>query len=209
MAPFLYCKKAEILSPAGADPVRATVSAAPIGGLLITVAREVQYPLRTPLDIRFYDPIQGLVRCRCRLSSPLVSGTMRSYRCEVLEQLAQIQRREDIKVTLSVMVEVECEGLRAPAAIHNISAGGVYLATGLAVSVGDQFSFTFPNTDSPVSLTAKVLRAELRVNRSGRSAYGYGCRFVNLSPQHEALLRSFVYQEERRLYHPKKGTGTR
>ena len=32
--------------------------------------------------------------------------------------------------------------------------------------------------------------------------YGYGCRFINLRAQDEALLRSYVFQEERRLYYP-------
>ncbi|MCI8909002.1 MAG: PilZ domain-containing protein, partial [Angelakisella sp.] len=31
---------------------------------------------------------------------------------------------------------------------------------------------------------------------------GYGCRFLNLTPQQESQLRSYIFQEERRLYHP-------
>lgn len=209
MTPFTFCKKAEILSPKAAAPIQASVSMGAIGGLLVTAPREAECPLRTPVDIRFFDPILGVVRCRCRLSSPLVSGTMRSYRCEVLEQLAQIQRREDIKVSSSIMVEVECEGLRCPAMIQNLSAGGVYLVTSLAASVGDQLSFQFSQTAPPVLLTAEILRSELQVNQNGRSAYGYGCRFVDMGVQQESLLRGYVFQEERRLYHPDKTEGSR
>ena len=154
MTPFSHCKKAEILYPKGAAPILAVVSTGAIGGLLVTAPREAECPLRTPVDIRFFDPILGVVRCRCRLSSPLVSGTMRSYRCEVLEQLTQIQRREDIKVSSSVMVEVECEGLRSPAMIQNISAGGVFLVSGLVAAVGDRLSFDFNHTTPPILITA-------------------------------------------------------
>lgn len=204
MTPFFYCKKAELLSPNGGEPVRAAVSVGAIGGLLITVPREVQCPVRSPVHIRFYDPMQGLVRCRCRLSSPLVAGSMRSYRCEVLEQVAQVQRREDIKVALSIMVEVDYEGMLYPAAVQNISAGGVYLISGLVASVGEQFSFTFSRDGISIPLTAQILRVELRVNSGGKSSYGYGCRFINLPPTCEAQLRSCVFQEARLLYRGKK-----
>lgn len=206
MTPFSYCKKAEILYPTSATPIQAAVSVGSIGGLLVTAPRDAECPLRTPVDIRFFDPFQGLVRCRCLLSSPLVSGSMRSYRCEVLEQLAQVQRREDIKVSLSIVVEVDCEGVRCPATILNISAGGVYLVSALAASVGDRLSFNFTKTTSPILLNAEILQAELQVNQTGRSVYGYGCRFVDIGIHQESLLRSYVFQEERKLYHPDKKT---
>lgn len=200
MTPFSSCKKADILLPKPADPVQAAVTTDSTGGLLVSVPRGTECPLHTPVDIRFFDPILGVVRCRCRLSSPLVSGDTRSFRCKVLERLTQIQRREDIKVPLSVAVYVDYEGTRYPANIENISAGGVYLVSGLVAAVGDQLSFTFPKTDPPIPLTARILRAELRINQNGRSAYGYGCRFVDLNVSNESLLRAFVFQAERQLY---------
>lgn len=204
MTPFLHCKKAELLDPKGGNPVRASVTIGAIGGLLVTVPREVQCPVRAPVDIRFYDPIQGLVRCRCRLSSPLVSGSMRSYRCEILKQLTQIQRREDIKVALTVMVNVDYEGMYYPAYVQNISAGGVYLVSSLVAMAGEQLSFQFNQDGVSIPLTAEILRVELQVNSNGRSAYGYGCRFINLPPSYEAQLRSYVFKEARLFYRAKK-----
>lgn len=200
MTLFLNCKKAEILDPKAGAPIPAAVSTGSVGGLLISLPRGTELSLRAPIDIRFYDPTLGVVRCRCRLSSPLVTGGMRTYRCEVLERLAQIQRREDIKVSLNVSVNVDYEGMLYPSTIENISAGGIYLISGLTASVGDQFTFVFPRTDPPVTLTAGILRVELRVNQNGRNVYGYGCRFVDLNVSQESLLRGFVFQEERRLY---------
>lgn len=200
MTPFLNCKKAEILDPKADAPIQAAVGSGNVGGLLLSVPRGTKISLRAPIDIRFYDPILGVVRCRCRLSSPLVTGGMRTYRCEVLERLTQIQRREDMKVSTTISVNVDYEGMLYPSTIENISAGGIYLVSGLTASVGDQFTFVFPRTDPPVTLTAGILRAELRVNQSGRNVYGYGCRFVDLNVSQESLLRGFVFQEERKLY---------
>lgn len=200
MAPFLHCKKAEILNPETNSAIQASVSTGAIGGLLVSVPRETELSLRGPVHIRFYDPVLGVVRCRCRLFSPLASGNMRVYRCKVLEQLARVQRREDVKVSMSVMVNVDYEGMLYPSTIENISAGGVYLVSGLVASVGEQLTFVFPRTDPPATLTADILRAELRVNQNGRNTYGYGCRFVNLNVSQESLLRGYVFQEEKRSY---------
>jgi c-di-GMP-binding flagellar brake protein YcgR len=127
---------------------------------------------------------------------------MRSYRCEVLEQLSQTQRREDLKISLSAKVEVSYNGGHWPATIYNISASGVLLVSDLVAKSGEQLTFDFPKISPPISLVAEVLRVELRPARYGRVTYGYGCRFLNLTPQQESQLRSYIFQEERRLYHP-------
>lgn len=199
MAMFRHCKRAELPDLKTGRPVQAAVNLAATGGLLLTVPREAEYPTNKPIEITFYDPVMGVVRCRCLLSSPLVSSDhrSRSYRCEVVEQLSQEQRREDAKVSLSVQTEISLEGRRAPAAIYNISASGVYLASDLLAQVGDKLSFDFRETRTVIPLVAKVLRTELR---SGRYHYGYGCKFLGLSSRQESALRSYVFQEQRRLY---------
>lgn len=202
MAPFLYCKKGEILDPKGGPSIQAAVRTGSVGGLMLTVPRGIELPLRTPVDIRLFDPILGVVRCRCVLSTPLVTKGMRTFRCAVLEQVAQLQRREDIKVSLSAGVDVTLDGRHYPATIQNISAGGVFLVSTMVAMTGDQLTFTFPLTETPISLTAEILRVELRVGQTSRSTYGYGCRFVDLGVFQESQLRSYVYQEERRLYRP-------
>ena len=97
MTQFSHCKKAEIFG-LQEGPVRAAVTMGATSGLMVIVPREIKCPLRTPLNIRFYDPIQGVVLCRCRLTHPAISGAICTYRCQILEHLAQLQRREDIKV---------------------------------------------------------------------------------------------------------------
>lgn len=98
--------------------------------------RDVELPLRTPIEVTFYDPLLGVVRCRCSLFAPIPAGEMRSYRCEVLEQLSQTQRREDLKISLSAKVEVSYNGGHWPATIYNISASGVLLVSDLVAKSG-------------------------------------------------------------------------
>ena len=71
MTPFYHCKKAELPDTKGGAPIRATVGNAPTGGLLLTLPRDVELPLRTPIEVTFYDPLLGVVRCRCSLFAPL------------------------------------------------------------------------------------------------------------------------------------------
>lgn len=204
MTPFYHCKKAELPSTDGGAPIQAVVSNAPAGGLLLTLPRDVDLPLRTPIEVVFYDPLLGIARCLCSLSAPLPAGEMRSYRCEVLEQLSQNQRREDLKISMSVKVEVSYNDGYWPATIYNISASGVLLISDLVARVKDRLSFDFTKAGPVIPLVAEVLRVELRPSRYGRTTYGYGCRFVDLNPQYEAQLRSYIFQEERRLYRPNK-----
>ena len=119
----------------------------------------------------------------------------------MLEQVFQLQRREDIKVAQALRVDVDYEGVLFPSTILNLSAGGVYLVSGLTAAIGDRLTFSFPKTDPPILLHAEVLRAELHVSKE-RNAYGYGCRFVDLGVGQENQLRRYVFQEERKLYLP-------
>lgn len=200
MTQFLYCKKAEIPGNKKRPAIRASVATAPTGGMLLSLPRAIELDTRKPMEVLFYDPVLGLARCRCRLFAPVPMGEMRAYRCEVLEKLSNNQRREDLKIALTIPTQVTYDDTIFPATILNISAGGVLLVASLPAKPGELLSFRFPKTNPPIPLTAKVLRVDLRPPQGGKLTYGFGCKFINLNPQNESLLRSYIFQEERRLY---------
>jgi len=200
MTQFLYCKKAEIPGDKKHPAIRAAVATAPTGGMLLSLPRSIELDTRKPTELLLYDPIQGVVRCRCRLFAPVPMGEMRAYRCEILETLSRNQRREDLKISIIIPTDVVYQDRTYPAAIHNISAGGALLVSSFAAQKGELLSFRFPKTSPPIPLTAKILRVDLRPPQVGKLSYGFGCKFVNLSTQNESLLRGYIFQEERRLY---------
>ena len=201
MTQFEHCKKAEIPPAQKGDPViRCAVGFASTGGMLLALPRDYKCSSDTPVPVVFYDPLLGLTRCSCRLSAPVAQGDVCVYRCEVLETLSKQQRREDLKVAVSVPVQVRFRDRLWPGTIANISAGGVLLMSPLNAHKGDMLYFLFNEMGENIPLTAQVLRVELRPSQNGKLTYGYGCRFVDLKPGHESLLRNYVFQEERRMY---------
>ena len=88
------CRKAELYS--GNELVcEASVTAGPMGSILLDVPRSVAYGKDKPYLVKFYDPSLGVLTCRCVLSGPMdLPEDMRSLRCDIVEQLEQLQRRE-------------------------------------------------------------------------------------------------------------------
>ena len=69
-----YCTKAEIFDNDGKVLCEAMVSIGPMGSLLLTVPRSLDYLNQEIFRILFYDPTLGRLTCRCALSSPLLAG---------------------------------------------------------------------------------------------------------------------------------------
>lgn len=206
MATFSRCKKAELTDPVSKRKITAGVSVGPMNSLMVAIPLSCKIDSREPIAIRFLDPTMGVVTCRCQLTSPLLTESKRIliYRCQVLEQLSQEQRREDIKIPLNVQVlaTLSSSNSSAPASLRDISASGVYLGSSLSAKKGDRITFKLPIDGKVIPLTAEVLRLETRPELGG---FGYGCRFVHLSPQYESQLRAFIFKEERRLFRAQKG----
>ena len=206
---FEKCKKADIYEKGGAMICQARVSVGHTGQILLVIPRAAAYKPNSPYRVVFYDPVLGRVTCRCRLSSslPLPNSDLCSLRCEVLEQLAQDQRRQDVKVPLGENILLHAvfqpgdvgkipEG-GSPATIVNISAGGIYLRTPLLLEKGRRVWFDYRINNENLTLSAQVLRAENASMNHNQILYGYGCRFINLLSRHESLLRSYIFQLQR------------
>ncbi len=206
---FEKCKKADILEKTGALICQSRVSVGRSGEILLVIPRAAVYKANTNYRVVFYDPVLGRVTCRCRLSAalPLPGGEMCSLRCEVQEQLAQDQRRQDVKIPLglSIMLHsayqpgdpVRPSELGVPATVVNISAGGVYLRTSLLLAKGRRVWFDFMETGEKLTLSAQILRVENASLTQNQILYGYGCKFVNMLSRHESVLRSFIFQQQR------------
>ena len=174
MAMMDNCKKAEIFDDSGNLLCEAAVSCGPMGGLLVDVPAELDYKAQSLFRVLFYDPTMGMVMCRCTLSSPLdLPEGRRSLRCDIAEQLSQENRRQDVKVSLGAevmihvsrqpgdKVQVPPEGVSAK--VFNISAGGVYLRTALALKEGRRLWFDFKEAGGTIPLAD---RKSTRLNSS-------------------------------------------
>lgn len=190
---------------------QARVSVSRTGQILLVIPRSAAYKPNAVYRVVFYDPVLGRVTCSCRLSAavPLPNSNLSSLRCQVLEQLAQDQRRQDVKVPLGENVLLHAvfqpgdvgkipEG-GFPATIVNISAGGVYLRAQTLLEKGRRVWFDYRVSNENLTLSAQVLRVEnatLNQNQN-QVLYGYGCRFINMLSRHESILRSFIFQLQR------------
>lgn len=208
---FERCKKADILEKSGELLCKARVKVGRSGDIMMIIPTAVWYKPNGMYHVIFYDPVSGLVTCKCRLSASvtLPGGELCSLRCEVQNRLAARQRRQDVKVPVQIPVMIRSNFLPGdvvqipemglPATIDNISAGGIYFHMGTALSVGRRVWFTMRQVGEEITLSAQILRVErLNIPQGHGEMYGYGCKFINLLSRQETLLRSFVFQEERR-----------
>lgn len=206
---FEKCKKADILEKTGALICRARVSVGHSGEILLVIPCAATYKPNSNYHVVFYDPVLGRVTCRCRLSAALQlpGGEFCSLRCEVQEQLAQEQRRQDVKIPLGLNImlhvtyqpgdSIKPSALGIPATIVNISAGGVYLRTSQLMYRGRRVWFDFTEAEEKMTLNAVVLRVENATPAKGQPLYGYGCKFVDMLSRHETILRSYIFQQQR------------
>lgn len=207
---FEKCKKADVIEKTGALICQARVSVGHSGEVLLVIPRAAAYKPNSLYRVVFYDPVLGRVTCRCRLSASLSlpGGELCSLRCEILEQLNQEQRRQDVKIPLemTVMLHVVYQPgdvsrvpeSGVPSTIVNISAGGVYLRAPLTLDKGRRIWFDFQIGEETLTLSAQILRREnAALSSKHQLQYGYGCKFINMLSKHEAALRSFIFQQQR------------
>ena len=72
MAILEYCKRAEIFDSDGDLLVQAGVEQGPMDSVLLIVPRSFDFHLLPYFQIVFYDPILGMLTCRCSLNSPQI-----------------------------------------------------------------------------------------------------------------------------------------
>lgn len=147
----------------------------------------------------FYDSVNGLVTCSCNLCE-IRPVTEKSGYYHALCRIESVQdlmdRHEDFRIKLSLAVTINYmdehgRTKNTMGLTRNISAGGVYLITAEKLPARD-IIIHFIQDVLPISPRAAILREELLDN----GKFGYGCRFMQLSPYTESLLRGYIFQME-------------
>ena len=173
-----------------------------------TIVEDYQYP------ITFYDPMAGLVHCRCQLLLHAERGEdadnpdFKSLSFTMVEVIDTVQRRQDLKVPAVAEIEVNVLRLaggsdnpppKGPfvAVTENLSAGGVYFVCQYALPPNSEVRFELREGPKPIELTAVVLRQEELPAKKRLPRFGHGCRFVNLKPAAESGLRSYIFRCQR------------
>lgn len=157
--------------------------------------------------IIFFDSVAGLLRCRCALQEvQSLTDEWDSVPCTILEVLETLQRRQDLKISLKTSLELFCtyvpsstRGIpeRFTATTRDISAGGIYFMCDYCLPEGTVVQFQLHGASKPLLLAARVLRFEVLEPKDGKAQYGHGCCFTELRPQAEAVLRNYIFRQER------------
>lgn len=169
--------------------------------------------LKTETLVTFYDNKEGLVTYLCGLfqhkrGSVLGSQLQYEVSCQLKQQIEIIQRRKDIKVKVDFPMEVEILGeddkkVVVPARALDISAGGIAFKSERKFDKGDNFIFLFDKGDCPIILKGEILRVLEHEPEIGEAdsqmQYAYGCRFIELLPFNESVIRRFAFQYQLRF----------
>lgn len=168
--------------------------------------------VKTETVIVFYDGIQGLVTCKCRLSARVkLSGREKGvtgravYKvpCKIDELLGVEQRRRDLKVRVSFPILLETSDAdgkitHIAAKVRDVSAGGIGLESAQKMEAQQSFSFLFDTDAGCTRLKATVLWGKKLSYEDEPPYYRYGCRFIDLTVYQESMVRKFTFQEQLR-----------
>jgi uncharacterized protein (TIGR02266 family) len=112
------------------------------------------------------------------------------------------ERRTAPRIELEVEVGMETDHNFYTGLTQDISSGGLFVATGIAYSVGDLMTirFTLPGRKEPI-----VAEAEVRWVRDSRfmrtdSPEGIGLRFVSLTPEATTSIAAFLERRDSLFY---------
>lgn len=166
--------------------------------------------VNTETVIVFYDGVQGLVTCKCRLSARMkingdesgeVDGAIYKVPCQIDELVGVEQRRNDLKVRVSFPVMLETSDAdgkvtKIPARVKDVSAGGVGFESKQKLAEEQLFSFLFETDTGCTRLKGYVLWAEKLSKEEEPPRYRYGSRFLDMTSYQESMVRKFAFQEQ-------------
>lgn len=211
---FIDCKKASVYDLDRIFLCDASVHDPEENNVLLQFESPTADILRSEVYVTFYDSTFGLVTYFCTLSNYKEFLLAPGYRvsttsCNLQKEMSVIQRRNDIKIHVEVETTLTFANeedllVQASAVVKDISAGGIFFTTKYPFSPGQVFSFSFSQSANPLILKAQVIRIQPPHEYDSRlpddkNLYGYGCKFVDLSPHKESVIRNFVYKKDLEL----------
>ena len=117
--------------------------------------------------------------------------------CDIREVLRIVQRQNDVRVSVAMELPFvkekekdDEEELHFFGIIRNLSAGGIFMETNVALKEDDivHFHYRFDKMDRELKLVVVWIKAD----ENGR--YGYGLRFLRMSLGEESEVRNHVFQ---------------
>lgn len=147
---------------------------------------------------------QSFISYLCTLSGELIetkdeqSGG-KCYKIEVFNEEAETLK-DELRVYTSFWAEVREEGRRQSVEVEvkDISVGGIMFITEEKLDVKKTCSFTFWSGKKDITVDV-VIKMQRPVGIPGM--FGYGGKFLYLSRNQEAEIRSFVFQQDIKRHH--------
>lgn len=150
--------------------------------------------------------VYGLFTYRCITQDIVISKSQSSKKryyfaqFYVNENVSVVQRRRDIKVKVKLYIIIsmkdiygkelsETEKVEHKVLVKDISASGMFFVSKTQFSPGQKFDFIFDQTNMPFLIQAEIVREQ----KDGEYI-GYGCKFLDLSPSRESIVRQYVYK---------------
>lgn len=201
------CKKAEIYTLADEAICEAEVFRDMEGELWLSIPGDVNLETAESYTVIFFDSVSGLLRCQCSMGEARpISDERISVPCSIIEIKETTQRRQDLKIYFETNLEMFCSYVpstavgipeRFKAVSRDISAGGIYFTCEYRLPEGTVVQFQLHGASKPLLLAARVLRFESVDERDGKPQFGHGCQFIEMRPQTEAVLRNYIFRQER------------
>lgn len=111
----------------------------------------------------------------------------------VTDDIPELQSNFRVYMSFQTSIWLDRESREYSLTIKDIGTGGFLFVSKREFTPGDTLSALLPDTRDPVFVKARIQKRR-PVRKEG--LFGYGCQFLNLTPQAEAKIRKFVYQTE-------------
>lgn len=111
----------------------------------------------------------------------------------VTDDIQEVRKNFRVYVSFRTSVYFDNDPGEAAVTIKDIGCGGFLFVSDKKYNPGDTLSAVLFDQRNPLLVKARIRKLR-PVRREGR--YGYGCEYIDLNPQAEARIRSYVFQTE-------------